>query len=965
MTTIESVNTLQELLLSNHVSVQQIGGNDGELIVVLRQYRFYKNLCIELYEASRTQAGKIKNPLTIINPLDLVLRTDDPDELRFFSAIGRFQNNPTAGKGHSDIDALRAIIKNPKQLRFFYHNTDFSENIAAGSIEQVTIGDTINDLDLVINKKAGVYEINLKIPMPDRVYEVIDLKPLYDYFLLHNGTIHLLGNANFLKPVQFFKKNPQGLRIPEAKYKDFVQNILAKLENSIHVIHSYVPVATSTQIEEQGFDKPLEKLIYLSDLGIYVMINPVVKYGTVEIPVLTKRNIYSIDHAGNMFAVERNEHAETKFIALLLRQHADFEEQLQTDLHYFYLHKDRFLDEDWFLNAFDEWESHGITILGFNQLKGNQLNRSKAKVSIHVISGIDWFNAEINVRFGKKNATLKQLQRSVRNKSKFVHLDDGTLGILPQEWLEKFFKYFTIGEILEDTLVIPKINFSEVSKLFEESELEEVKHELTLYESKFADFDHIEEVASPPGFNGTLRDYQKHGLDWLNFLDGLNFGGCLADDMGLGKTIQVIAFILLQKQHGAKNSNLIVAPTSLLFNWRAEIEKFAPSIKVYTVHGAGRLKSTDVFDQYEVILTSYGTLVSDISYLRNYHFNYVFLDESQNIKNIDSQRYQAARLLRSRNRVVITGTPIENNTLDLYGQFSFACPGLLGNKEYFRDVYSIPIDKFQNRKRAVELQKKVAPFILRRTKTQVASELPEKTEMKLYCEMGPAQRAIYDKHEKEFRDFISSTGEDEIGKNSMHVLRGLTRLRQICNSPVLLQDEKLGEDASSKIEMLMEQVENKTIYHKILIFSQFVSMLNLIQQQLKQRGIEYEYLTGQTKDREAVVNRFQSNEKVRIFLISLKAGGVGLNLTGADYIYLVDPWWNPAVENQAIDRSHRIGQKKNVMAVRLICPDTIEDKILKLQESKKILSDQLIKTDAAILKAITKSDLLEMLAPPQ
>jgi SNF2 family DNA or RNA helicase len=312
---------------------------------------------------------------------------------------------------------------------------------------------------------------------------------------------------------------------------------------------------------------------------------------------------------------------------------------------------------------------------------------------------------------------------------------------------------------------------------------------------------------------------------------------------------------------------------------------------------------------------------------------------------------------------VITGTPIENNTLDLYGQLSFACPGLLGSKEYFRDIYSIPIDKFKNRKRSIELQQKVAPFILRRTKKQVATELPERTEMILYCEMSVEQRAIYDRYEKEFRDFISSADEEEIGKNSMRVLRGLTRLRQICNSPVLLQDEKLGEDASSKIETLIEQVENKSGNHKILIFSQFVSMLNLIQKELKARNIEYEYLTGSTRDREGVVNNFQNNENVRVFLISLKAGGTGLNLTEADYIYLVDPWWNPAVENQAIDRSHRIGQKRNVMAIRLICPDTIEEKIMKLQESKRELSDQLIRTDVSILKSVSKNDLLALLTP--
>jgi SNF2 family DNA or RNA helicase len=298
---------------------------------------------------------------------------------------------------------------------------------------------------------------------------------------------------------------------------------------------------------------------------------------------------------------------------------------------------------------------------------------------------------------------------------------------------------------------------------------------------------------------------------------------------------------------------------------------------------------------------------------------------------------------------------------DLYAQMSFACPGLLGNRQHFRDIYSIPIDKFKVSKRAKELQQKIAPFILRRTKKQVAAELPEKTEMMLYCPMETEQRKIYDVYEKEFREFISAETDDEIKKNSMHVLRGLTRLRQICNSPVLLEEEKLYADASSKIEALIEQIESKSPQHKILIFSQFVTMLDLIAKEIKARNIDFEYLTGSTKNREAVVNNFQNNPGIRVFLISLKAGGTGLNLTEADYVYLIDPWWNPAVENQAIDRSYRIGQNKNVVAVRLICPDTIEEKIVRLQETKKDLSDNLIKTDTSVLKAITKNDLLSLL----
>ncbi|MCW3110709.1 MAG: SNF2-related protein, partial [Segetibacter sp.] len=625
--------------------------------------------------------------------------------------------------------------------------------------------------------------------------------------------------------------------------------------------------------------------------------------------------------------------------------------------------KERFLDEDWFLNAFEEWESQGITVLGFNQLKGNKLNQHKAKITIRVTSGTNWFNTDVNVRFGRKKASLKQLQASVRNKSRYVHLDDGTLGILPAEWIEKFSAYFNSGEVIPDGLITPKVNFAAVIQLYEDAELDEpVKQEVSLYRQTFENFDAIKPVDVPTELNAALRDYQKHGLNWLNFLDDYNFGGILADDMGLGKTIQIIAFILLQRTKREHNTNLIVVPTSLIFNWVAEVEKFAPSIKVFVVNGVTKAKDVAQFSGYEIVLISYGILVNAINYVSKYEFNYVFVDESQNIKNIDSQRYQAVRLLRSRNKIAITGTPIENNVFDLYAQLSFACPGLLGSKQHFRDIYSIPIDKFKYTKRAIELQQKVAPFILRRTKKQVATELPEKTEMVLYCPMDTEQRKIYDRYEKEFREFISAETDDEITKNSMHVLRGITRLRQICNSPVLIEEERSFGGGSAKIEGLMDQIETKSDDHKLLIFSQFVSMLDLIKRELIERNICYEYLTGSTKNREAVVNNFQENKAVRVFLISLKAGGTGLNLTEADYVYLVDPWWNPAVENQAIDRSYRIGQNKHVVAVRLICPDTIEEKITKLQDVKRDLSEDLIKTDNSVVKVLRKEDLLALLS---
>ncbi len=936
-------------------------GGNNKLIVVLKKHKYYEQFTVELLEAQIGKDGKIKNPLTAIDPLSLILKTEKIEEARFYSVISKFQQDAVNSKQETDIEGLKIIVKNPARLAIYYHDPKVSETVSASSLVQVHLNTIDIDVKLTVDLRDAFYEITGELIANDKHYPLKTLNIRYDYFIQIGNTLNLVTNTEVLPVLDFFKKNNPKVLIHISKYEEFRQSILAKLEDKITIKYSYIKPATKKQIKEQHYDNGIQKIIYLSDEKDFVSITPVVKYGNVEIPVFSKRQIQDVDHNGNIFKVDRDDELEIRFTSILLRQHPDFEEQLREGS-YFYLHKEKFLDENWFLETFEEWKNQGILVLGFNELKNNKLNPNKANVSVNVVSGIDWFNTSLSVMFGNQKASLKQLHKSIRNKSKFVQLDDGTLGILPEEWMNKFIAYFRVGEIVDELLKTPKTNFTEITKLYDNEVIShEVQEELKLYTEKLSKFESIADVQVPLELQTTLRDYQKQGLNWLNFLDDFNFGACLADDMGLGKTIQIIAFILLQRSKQKHNTNLIIVPTSLIFNWQNELAKFAPSIKVFTYYGAHRLKNSKEFDQYEVILTTYGMLISDIHMLKAYHFNYIFLDESQAIKNPESQRYKSARMLQSRNKVVLTGTPIENNTFDIYGQLSFACPGLLGNKQHFRDIYFIPIDRFENLKRAGELQKKISPFILRRTKKQVAKELPEKTEMVIYCEMGEDQRKVYNTYEKELRDYISTKNEDEISQNSMHVLTGLTKLRQICNSPSLLKEDEFFGDSSSKIAALLEQIENKSSDHKILVFSQFVSMLELIKKELEDRGIAFEYLTGQTKDRASRVNEFQNNDRVRVFLISLKAGGVGLNLTEADYVYLVDPWWNPAIENQAIDRSYRIGQKKNVIAVRLICPDTIEEKIMKMQASKAKLADDLVKSEGAMLKSFSKGDLLGML----
>lgn len=927
-------------------------------ILVIGKHRYYNHLVFSLMEAETTQTGKIKNPVNAVDAMQLIWKAEKPLDIKFYTAISSFQNNYNEEYNAAEWEALKLIVKNPLDLEVYYHDREIAETVSAKSLTPVTLNTLNTEVQLSVFKKDPFYEITGSLLLNDSSVPFKNVIIRNEYFIYNSNTFSLIDHPDMLRIIRFFKANNEILLIHSSKYEEFMRQILSNLEEHIHINYSYIQSATKVQLEEKKFQ--IERVIYLRQQENYIGIIPVMKYGQVEVPVYSRKQILDTDQNGNPFKIERNDASEARFTSLVMQQHPDFKEQMD-GYQYFYLHRDKFLNDNWFLNAFEAWRNEGIIILGFNELKNNKLNPHRAKINIQITSGLDWFNAKLKVGFGQKEATLKQLHRTIRNKSKFVQLDDGSLGILPEEWMDKIAAYFQAGEIDEELLKIPKINFTEITSLFEKEILSaEIQDEITAYSTQFSPGKNIPQVNIPVELNAELRDYQHEGLNWLNFLDDFNFGGCLADDMGLGKTLQVIAFILSQREKRGHTTNLVVVPTSLIFNWQEEVRKFAPSIKVLVHYGSDRQKSTTHLSDYEIILTSYGMLLSDIRFLKTFNFNYTFLDESQTIKNPNSERYKAARLLQSRNRIVLTGTPVENSTFDLYSQLSFACPGLLGSKQYFKDIYAIPIDKFEYSKRAMELQQKIKPFILRRTKKQVAKELPEKTETVIYCEMNTEQRRIYDAYEKELREFIATNDDDDLNKNSMHVLTGLTRLRQICNSPVLIKEGYSGENAV-KIEILMEQILGKSKDHKILVFSQFVGMLDLLKPELERHGIPFEYLTGQTKDRGQKVANFQENEEIRVFLISLKAGGVGLNLTQADYIYLIDPWWNPATENQAIDRSYRIGQTKNVIAVRMICSNTVEEKILTLQKKKKLLAQNLLKTDGTKFQGLSKQDLLDIL----
>ncbi|RYF89055.1 MAG: DEAD/DEAH box helicase [Chitinophagaceae bacterium] len=468
------------------------------------------------------------------------------------------------------------------------------------------------------------------------------------------------------------------------------------------------------------------------------------------------------------------------------------------------------------------------------------------------------------------------------------------------------------------------------------------------------------EVAAPSEVAGILRPYQLAGFQWLNYLNDVGWGGILADDMGLGKTVQALTMLDYYKNSTGNLKAIVVCPTTLIYNWQNEVKKFTPSLTYHIHHGSARTRSVEELNKHNIIITTYGTLRSDIQILLKLFFDYVVLDESQAIKNPASKVTKAASLLTARNRVCMSGTPLQNNTFDIFAQMNFLNPGLLGTMEFFRNEFANPIDKFGEQDQKEHLRKLLYPFILRRTKEQVAKDLPAKTETILFCEMEKEQRKIYDAYRNSYREKILGTIDDQgIGKSQLTILQGLMKLRQICDSPAILNEEEKYPNHSIKLDELTREISENIGDHKALIFSQFLGMLGLIKAKLTEQNIPFEYFDGSTSatERERAIQNFQNNDECRVFLISLKAGGVGLNLTAADYVYIVDPWWNPAVEQQAIDRTHRIGQTKNIFAYRMICIDTIEDKILQLQERKKILAKELITDDNGFVKALSKADV--------
>ncbi len=789
-------------------------------------------------------------------------------------------------------------------------------------------------------------------PLTPENSQVMSEDPLW---LLSGTTLYPVADDGAL--IETLLDNPD-LRVPDDETADFLDRYLLPLASRVSL------TGEGIAWEEIGGTDPLPRL-YLSELDGALTVGLRFGYGEYEVGYeksLPETTLLRQPDTLTLVRLARRPDREQQWWDTVASGHGlkrgsapeEFALRAKTDA------------VDFLLSHIPALTAIGFEVYGERELTQARVNRSRPTISFRVSSGIDWFDVDATIEFGDTRATLKDVRKAVRRRERYVKLADGSIGEIPAEWLEKYRYLFSMSEDEGENLRVASAQITLLDQLFAETgegsiqaDAEFMKRRETLRQ-----FERIEPRPLPVDLNADLHPYQKAGVDWLHFLHDYGFGGCLADDMGLGKTVQCLALLQsLSESHEAKSASLLVLPRSLVFNWEREAARFTPGLRLLNHAGTGRAKDASAFDDYDLVITTYGILLRDIEMLRKHRFHYAILDEAQAIKNPAAQSSRAARLISADHKLTLTGTPVENSTLELWSQFAFLNPGLLGSLEHFRSEFAGAIEKHQDEMAAAFLRRLVHPFLLRRTKDQVAQELPPRTERVQYTEMEPGQRKLYDKTRDFYRSQIMGVMEQEgtapdagPGNARMKILEGLLRLRQIANHPRLVQPESTS--ASGKFETLLETLETlRSEGHKALVFSQFVGMLTLLREALDARHIPYAYLDGKTKDRQARVDSFQNNPDLPFFLISLRAGGVGLNLTAADYVIHIDPWWNPAVERQATDRTHRIGQDKPVFVYKLITRDTVEEKILVLQDRKRELVNQLISTEGGFFKSLTRQDI--------
>lgn len=799
-----------------------------------------------------------------------------------------------------------------------------------------------------VAKKGNDMAITIQINIDDRKIDLAENELANSLLFLIDKELFLINKAKDATTISILESHKL---LKEKDWSTFLQSQLLPL----------------SKVYDIQFDEGLVEYkkaqvhcaIQLSEQGHYFILKPIFTYGNANAEWNNEQTISSNEN-GKIVIIQRDKEAEHQFVHLMQDLHPNLRKpEFET---HFAIHSKHALQKNWFFLFFEKMKEENITILGYEDLKNFKINKAKPSTKVYISSNLDWFDTEIEVDFEGQSASLQEIQKALAVKQNYVPLEDGSYGLLPDEWLQKFSLLFKMADANGKKLRVSKFNFSVIDDMHDLIDDEEIKKELNEKKDKLLNEnpEKYNAIAVPDQLNAVLRPYQIAGFQWLAYLASVKWGGLLADDMGLGKTIQTLTFLQHYKNTEGQLRAIVVCPTTLLFNWENEINKFVPELTYIIHHGPNRTANHSSLAPYNIVISTYGTLRSDVEMFMKNEIDYLILDESQTIKNPTSKVAKAAQLLPCRNRIALSGTPMQNNTFDIFSQMNFLNPGMLGNKEFFKQHFAKPVDKMQDTEAKQHLRKLIYPFLLRRTKEQVAQDLPEKTEVTLFCEMGKEQRAVYDAYRNLYRSQILGTIETQgIQKSQFAILQGLMKLRQICDSPAILKDDVKYDNNSVKLDELVRELEENVGNHKVLIFSQFLGMLSLIKDKLKESDIQHQYFDGSytAQQREVAIRDFQDNEECRVFLISLKAGGMGLNLTAADYVYIIDPWWNPAVEQQAIDRTHRIGQTQKIVAYRFICKDTVEEKIMTLKEKKNLLVKDIVSDDTNIIKQLTKEDV--------
>jgi superfamily II DNA or RNA helicase len=772
-------------------------------------------------------------------------------------------------------------------------------------------------------------------------------------FKRYKFLIETEGNYYTLRPTDHLTLEWLELSQPEQFSHNevlFSQRIVQKLEETHRVNRN--DLFTKKEINALPVN-----CVYLSEISdAMLMFTPRWKYDGIIVEGVWKEKHETIRN-GEAYSILRNKEAEEQFTAYLQSLHPNFAKQSNK---FFYLTFADAKKKQWFLKAYHGLIGQDTEMIGLEMLRHFRYSAHPPVTEMSILKQEEeTLTLSLTICFDKESVSLTELQKLLIAGQNSILLKDTTIGIFNDEWVAQYAPIIKHGKLSKNEITIPRWIMLSLEKGTAKEVLEPSINEEWLKSWLLWQDEQQVVYPVPDTVKAVLRPYQHKGFEWLALLSEIGAGACLADDMGLGKTLQTITFLSWRQQRDPGARHIIACPASLIYNWKQELDKFAPHLKTLIYNGFQRSVEDFFNTGCQVLICSYGTLRSDIEQLNIIPWDVAVVDESQNIKNVQAQITRAAVQLNAKARVALSGTPIMNNTFDLYAQLNFLLPGMFGGQEFFRKEYANPIDRDGDKEKIKALQQMTAPFVLRRTKEQVATDLPEKTESILWCEMGADQMEVYNKVKHQIRDSIFldiKTGGFE--KNKLNILQGILKLRQVCGSPQLLSENKDCEEAV-KIDVLMEELQNLK-QNKTLVFSQFKGMLHLIAARCKALNISYFHFDGDTPiaERQAMVSRFQeSDDTTRVFLISLKSGNAGLNLTAADYVFLVDPWWNTAVQQQAIDRTHRIGQTKSVFAYKMICKDTIEERIVELQQKKKTLSEELISAEEGFVKNLSEEDV--------